>query len=437
MSSADTSLDPTARPASPVPRPAPRTSLLETSRLVALMCCCAVLFVIFRVMQAVPELGASKVVVDFDAFYITGQLIWEGRLTDAYDPAVTMELQSALASTTVFMPWTYPPQFDLVVALLPLASRGLAYGIFMTLGFAFFLYPLSRLAGRYAPAVLIAAVPALCFNTFVGQNGFFSAGLLGVTALWWLRGKDRAGLPLGLMIIKPHLAVTMGLFALAAPRWRVVAWAAAMVFLTSLLATIAFGPEVWRAFLDGTAAAKGNLAQGSYPLYRMTSVFAAVKSLGFGAGAALLAHLAVAFAALATVVWLARFSGWAPRRTLGFTLLLSLVISPYSYDYDTTIMAMGLAVLAPDLVNGGRPGERALLLALAWATGGAGMCMTLFARGEGMRYGIDWFPLSVGAYVYLPLIALVWLILARLQAEERAPLAARGAPAGQASRHAE
>lgn len=401
-------------------KPLARPSLLETSPLITVLSILSVLAVLIRVVREVPELGADGVVVDFDAFYIAGQMVWEGTLLEAYDPAVTQARQSALAGGPIFMPWSYPPQFDLVVALLPLGSRGTSYAVFMLLSFALFLWPLYRLSGRYFPAVLFASIPTLGYTTICGQNGFLTAGLLGFVALAWLRGSDRAGIPLGLMVIKPHLALGIGLLALVTPRWRVVVWAGAVVVLSSALATLAFGPSIWQAFLDGTAAAKANMALGRYPLHRMTSVYAALHSLQLGPSLALAVHLGVALVALGTILWLARFSGWTARRIFGLSLLLSLAISPYNYDYDMPIMSMGLALLAADLIEHGRVRERICLAALAWASGGAGLALSPPTQEVGVWiYGETWFPVSLGAYAFLPLVALTWRILHRVHLSER------------------
>ena len=108
-------------------------------------------FAIWQSALMLPDLGSEGVLVDFDAFYIVGQLVAEGRATDAYDLSVMADIQRGLTGHDGFMPWTYPPQFDLLVAGLPMMPRGIAYALVTGLGLAWYLWVLARLAGRHFP----------------------------------------------------------------------------------------------------------------------------------------------------------------------------------------------------------------------------------------------------------------------------------------------
>ena len=65
-----------------------------------------------------------RVLVDFDAFYIVGQMFWEGTLNSAYSADELFEAQRRLSGTDSFMPWSYPPQFNSIAAGLALMPRG-------------------------------------------------------------------------------------------------------------------------------------------------------------------------------------------------------------------------------------------------------------------------------------------------------------------------
>src|SRR5580693_2275027 len=79
------------------------------------------------------RLGAwqQRNIVDFDAFHIIAQRVWLGDVHQAYrfDKFVNMQ-REASGGTDSFMPWTYPPQFDLFVAPLAFLPTGVAYFIF-------------------------------------------------------------------------------------------------------------------------------------------------------------------------------------------------------------------------------------------------------------------------------------------------------------------
>lgn len=356
----------------------------------------------------VPTLGAGGEVVDFDAFYIAGQMIWEGRLAEAYDPAVMMARQSLHAEGQIFMPWSYPPPFNLVAAVLPFGSRGLSYGLFIGLTLACYLLVLRKLAGPWLTGVLLATLPGLAVEVRTGQNGLLTGALAGVFCLLLLREKRSAGAALGLMVLKPHLAVGLGVLTLLQRRWSVLALGFAVVGAACLLSTLLLGAEVWPAFFEGARLAKINMAAGIYPLYRMTSVYATLFSLGLSAQLALALHVCGTLLAFGSILVALR-RNWPPARALGVTMLATLAFSPYNYDYDMTILTLGLALLAPDLMRHSLPWERFALLAAAWLCTGWGM---LLRNVKGDSYDSVW--LSLGGLGFVLTCALCWRILLRI-----------------------
>ena len=113
--------------------------------------------------------------------------------------------------------------------LLPLLcfSCGLAYSLFISGSLAAYFLTLRRIACESYVPILIITFPALIINIRCGQNGFLTGALIGLTCLYLRKGSALAGLPLGLMIIKPHLAIALAVYAIANRRWKVVAIALA------------------------------------------------------------------------------------------------------------------------------------------------------------------------------------------------------------------
>jgi len=388
-------------------------SVLETSPLIAAFLLVSFALVGVHMIFHVPVLGARAVIVDFDAFYIVGQLAQRGELASAYHFPAMRAAQTELSGTDSFMPWTYPPQFDLVVALLPLLPRGLSYGLFIALTFTAWLIMLRALSGRYFAAVLLATAPAIIVGLRIGQNGFLTGALVGGFCLLLLRGRGTlAGVPLGLMVIKPHLGIGLGVLALAQCRWRTLGVALAIVALSSALATLVFGPSIWLAFRAGVDEAGGFLAQGLYPLFRMSSLYAALHRLGVDPETAIYAQIVLAVLALAIIARLSRRAEL--RLALAAACLLTLVISPYTYDYDMTIFGIGLALAAPDIIERCTPVQRLVLLALSWVSCGWGLMQVQFAGGmepaARVAY-LDGVP-SVGGFTYPLMLGLaVWFCL--------------------------
>lgn len=367
----------------------------------------------------IPDPGARGVLVDFDAFYIVGGLVAEGRAADAYDPAVMAGIQRALVGHEGFMPWTYPPPFDLVAALLALAPRGLSYGLFTGLSLAFYLWVLARLAGPGLGLVLLALTPPVYVAATIGQNAFLTAGLMGLYCLMALQGRSLAGLPLGLLVIKPHLGIGLGVQALAAGHWRVIGLAASVTLALSLVATLALGAGIWGAFRQGMDAAGHALAVGFYPLFRMTSAYALAHTLGLEPAVALALQIVVALGALALVALAVR-RHLPAHHTLAAACFASTLVSPYLYDYDMTIAGIGLALVLADLRARASRFELALLLALAWLAGGWGMLHAIASAG------LPWEERAANARATTAFGALAWLVLLAMIARL---LRRRGTPA--------
>ena len=68
-------------------------------------------------------------------------------------------------------------------------------------------------------------------------------------------------MPLGRMLIKSHHTVTFVLYSLATYRWGTSAVAALIVAFSTALATLAFGPRVRVAFLQGASVRPNVLTQ--------------------------------------------------------------------------------------------------------------------------------------------------------------------------------
>jgi Glycosyltransferase family 87 len=351
--------------------------------------------------------------VDFEGFYLAGQLVWRGAIDQAYHFATLFPLQKAFSSSETFQPWTYPPQFDLLVAPLPLLPIGLAYSTFMIGTLAAYLATLKRVAAENFVPVLVLLTPIIVVTIGCGQNGFLTGALIGLTCLGLQARTPFAGLPLGLMVIKPHLAVAFAVYTLINRRWGTAFVAAATVAATSALATIALGPAVWTAFLGGAREARVFLDHGFYPSFRMVSVYAVLQSLGFSGLVPSTAQVLVAIAALGAVVLASH--QFAPRQALGITAIATLLISPYEYDYDLMTLGIGLGLLLPDLASHGTIGERLVLYASTLSIGVLSIVETVISAASNPQgaVGKDGNLLSLGGLALVVILALTWRILLR------------------------
>ncbi len=369
--------------------------------------------------------NGARPLVDFDMFHLVGRMIWRGELHLAYRFETLLEAQRAMTGGDAFMPWTYPPPFDLLVAPLALMPHWLAYGLFTSATLIGYLAILRRLAGEHFPLVLFVTLPALTITIACGQNGFLTGALIGLAGLWLKQGRPLAGVPLGLMIIKPHLAASTAIYTIVSGRWSTVIVAAMTVLMTSAIATFAFGIEIWPSVIGAAKEARVFLEHGMYPFFRMVSVYAALYSLGIPVWAALAAQIMVAVLSLLRVSF-AAYRAFAIRSALGIAAMASLLVSPYAYDYDLPIFGIGLALLLPDLMRLGAPNERAVIYVLTFLSGLFGLAQSLRLQiqyGPGAKFGDAFTPLSLAGLFLIVILGMTWRILARhskLGAEARA-----------------
>lgn len=367
--------------------------------------------------QAPHLLGNAKVLTDFDVFHIAGTLAGHGEIAKAYDATAMIVVEAQMSETASFMPFSYPPPFTLLVDVLADLPIGFAFAIFVLATFAFYVAVIHRIAGEWMFAVLLLMMPTVMLNLRTGQNGFLIAALIGAFLLAWRDRKAVAGLPLGLLVIKPHLAIGVGLLALCNWRWSVVAIAAAVVLTLMSLSTLVYGFDVWSAFIGAVREASTFLALGYYPMFRMSSVYATILSLGAPASVAMAAHLAGALIAVVMLVLVAR-ARTAFRYRAAAICALSLFVSPYSYDYDFAVLGIGFAFIARDLAERASKRNMAIVLMLAWTAEAYGLIVHASmpapagASGSGNLQALS----LTGPLLIALCVAVVWLIRSPLNA---------------------
>ena len=366
---------------------------------------------------------------DFAAFHIVAQRIWLGDLDLTYQFASFTQMQiEAAGGTTGVMPWTYPPQFDLLVAPLAFMPGWAAYFLFTTATLAAYLMTLRVIAGNNFALVLVVFFPAVAITIGIGQNGLLTGALIGLVCINAERRPALAGIALGLMVIKPHLAVAAGVYMLLTRRWQAVLTAAIVVIVSSLVCTLGFGPRIWVAWLGSIREAAGYLEEGRYQLFRMISAYAALYKAGLPPAGAFWGQMVTAALALITVT-LSVVRGPSPRFALGIVAVASVMISPYAYDYDLPIVGIGLALMLPDLASLASPRERGAIYALLLLANAYGLLQSARLSAESIpASGLDRsMTPAVGGFALMAVLAmLLWVLLREARP---APVRLHGEPA--------
>jgi len=302
---------------------------------------------------------------DFIAFWSAARLHVGGETLSAWDGPAMAAFQAAqfpgLGAPTV---WAYPPMMLALVAPLGHLSYGAAFVVWTSLGLLGFLLALSPLLPGRRAWVLALAFPGVWIGIAHGQTQFVVGALLGGALVLLGRRPVLAGVLIGLLVVKPHLAVLLPVALLAGRHGRAFASAAVTSVAVTAASTAWLGVDVLRAWLEEMGAMNAQLSAGDLPVYKFVTPFAGLRLLGLPEPAAMALHGVVALGAVATVWWVWRRS--TDMRLRGTAVVLgTFLVTPYSADYDLALLAFAIAWWAAlGLDAGWRRGERNLLVVL-------------------------------------------------------------------------
>jgi hypothetical protein len=318
---------------------------------------------------------------DFSDIYAGGAYALDGKAALAFDPELQHAREQAIfGPDTPFYGWCYPPFLMFIaapLALLPYTSALVlwqASTMLLYLGMLFLVLRAVKLSPEHGdgalawqPQWLLFAVasPAVFVNIYHGHNGFLTAALIGTALVCLDRRPILAGILIGLLSYKPQFGVMIPLVLMLSGRWRVF-WAAALTVAgLSLLATLAFGWEIWRAFLDSMPWTRVVvLEQGGTGWHKFQTVFAWVRMWGGGVPLAYAMQGAVAALLAISLGWLWRSKAAWPLQAAAL-IIASILATPYSMDYDLVALAPALAFLAAyGFSRGFAPWEKTALVAV-------------------------------------------------------------------------
>jgi len=321
-----------------------------------------------------------------------------------------------------YLAFFYPPFFLFVCAAFALFGYFPALCLWLATTFAGYAAMLRGLLPRNLPErnqlwVLFLGYPAVMVNAGFGQNGFLSTALLGGAAIWLDRRPALAGICLGCLSYKPQLGIIVPLALLAARRWRTFVIACATVLVMAAITTLAFGTEIWPAFVTNIGEARRSWMEPENPLYHQfwISVFGAVRLHGGSLALAYGAQTAVTLAAASLLVGvvLLRRPGALSGRALGAAIAACVPFcSPFMLEYDLMVLAVPMAwLIGEGLRDGFRRGEIVALCAAYMAP--VMFKITLF--DDAIKLGV------------IVAAALLFAAVLRRMTEKESPLALREA----------
>lgn len=342
--------------------------------------------------------GQDQRLPDFAAFWAAGRLALEGTPELAYDWQVhrAAEVAGLGHEFDGWMPWFYPPHFQLLVA--PLATVPLWFGmaLWTALTLGLYLWVCWRiLPDPVALVGALAAAPSVT-SLAIGQTGFLIGGLLGLLLLNLDRRPVRAGIALGLLSIKPQLALALP-FALAADRrWRVLLVATATVLVLAAAVWAFLGLATWAAFFNSIPQTTGVIDQLNQRWEMYASVYGWERQTGIAFLPAMLAHGVLGLAILGATAAAWHSPRLGPDIKAALLCFATAAVTPRILNYDLHILVIGaLFQLRHALPAGFYPGEQLLLaaaglaafLSLLYAPGVSGFLAPVLFAGCWLGHG--------------------------------------------------
>jgi arabinofuranan 3-O-arabinosyltransferase len=292
---------------------------------------------------------------DFVNVWSAGKLVLDGHPALAYDWDIQKQVQVAVLGQSYpgNFAWHYPPPFLFVASLLAHFPYATAFIGWAVASLVPYLAVMRAIVGRPFGLLLAAAFPVVLTNTLVGQNGFLTASLIGGTLYLMPARPVLAGICLGLLSYKPQYGLLFPLVLIATSQWRVFFTAAIVAVALALTSWLAFGTESWQAFFHWMPMfSQAFLTEGRAPWGKMQSIFALVRYCGGTEQVAWVFQwiMSGTVAVLLALMWRSRVSYPLKAAALAAGTLL---ITPYLFLYDLTVLAIAVAFLVRIGLNGG------------------------------------------------------------------------------------
>jgi hypothetical protein len=287
---------------------------------------------------------------DFSQVWPAGLLARAHQYATIYDPAAFWTARRALVFAGAGrVDWIYPPPMLLpamLVSHLPFEWGFAAWTAVMTLGALAIL----RWSGVSWPVAVIGMCsPAALWNLELGQVGTLMGALLLGSLLMAPRAPLRAGIPAGLLVLKPQFGLLLPAVFGARRAYPAIIAAAMTAALCIILTLALLQGGAWAAYARSGLPAAGAILRAPFALgYQQfgVPVFWMLRSFGAGTGVSYAAQAAVSAACLAAAWRLWRHDRLAPVPRAAITLCLALLATPYGFTYDMVAYSIALAMLA-------------------------------------------------------------------------------------------
>ena len=290
--------------------------------------------------------NAKLLTFDFSPVWAAGHRVLSGESLLVYDLPAHDAYQGALRGVEPpeDLPFGYPPFALWLTAPLALFDYGTAMLLYLATGFALFAALLRKVTGdTLTAAAMSLAVGGPTATIWLGQNGFLTASAITAAMLFLPRHKSASGICLGLLTLKPHLAV-LGFGAMFLWReWKALGAAIGTALILLVLPTLVYGIEVWSLYAEAGRDIMAIIDRHYDRLIgeMMQSVYSGLEPK-LGPGIAM--GIQFASAALALLLT-ATIPANRPDERAAALIAATLLATPYSFAYDATMLVAAVAFL--------------------------------------------------------------------------------------------
>jgi len=319
---------------------------------VAVAAGCAAGYIAYLIMTFarhgwIVDASGKPIATDFIALWTAGRSALSGEAASSYEPHLRHATQVAAVGHDFkgYFDWAYPPPFFFVVTTLARLTYATAFLAWISLTFAFYGTTLAAIAKSRAALVLAFAAPWTLANLMVGQNGLFTAALIGIVLLNLERRPLVSAIALACLAYKPQFGLLFPLALAAGGYWRAFGWACVAIIVIFALSGIVFGFDTFSAFVNELPkSTRTLLAEGGTGWNKLQSTYGIMRWLGNVDWVAWTAHAVVAIGAAAAIVILWRSGADFALKAAGLCAGV-LLVTPYVFAYDFAILGIAYTFL--------------------------------------------------------------------------------------------
>lgn len=294
---------------------------------------------------------------DFSIFWAASHLMLQGAPTQVYEhfafTKTQMDLFGGFADAYA-VGWVYPPSFLAVVTPFALLPLRVAYLFFIAVGVWLYTSATMRasniaqtLGGKRTAALVIAAAPGVFVAAVIGQNSLLTAGLAALAMTRIAKKPVMAGVCIGLLAIKPQMAIVFPFVLIAARAWKVLAVAALTAIAMTAAGVVVCGPQSLPSFFVNANVLRDALldhgGQGFW--FASPTAFSALRLAGLPVVAAYAGHVLVAAVAIGSACHVWRNCRDVRLRAAVLSIA-ALLASPYVWHYELAWLGIALACIA-------------------------------------------------------------------------------------------